>query len=176
MLEIPTLETERLRLRAYTTADFPAYAAMWQEPAVYRFIGGEPIPRERAWTMFLRQIGLWHHLGFGFWALELKANGVFAGECGFQERLRDIEPSIEGTLEAGWALAPPMQGQGLASEAMRAAMDWAAMHATRDLVTAIIDADNRASRRVADKLGFALRGPAIYNGTSVRIFARSRRT
>ena len=46
---IPTLETPRLRLRAYRREDFDAYAALWAEPAVVRFIGGTPLSREAAW-------------------------------------------------------------------------------------------------------------------------------
>ncbi len=85
---------------------------MWAEPAVYRFIGGVAFTREQAWTRFLRQIGLWHHLGFGFWAIEDKATGAFGGECGFHDLHRAMEPSIEGTMEAGWGLVPRLQGRG----------------------------------------------------------------
>ena len=56
---IPTIETLRLRLRPYRLDDFEAYAAMWGDPAVVRYIGGVPFSREAAWTRFLRQIGLW---------------------------------------------------------------------------------------------------------------------
>ncbi len=58
MVEIPVLETSRLRLRAYRIEEFELYAAMWSEPAVVRYIGGSPMPREAAWIRFLRQIGL----------------------------------------------------------------------------------------------------------------------
>jgi RimJ/RimL family protein N-acetyltransferase len=36
MLDIPTLETSRLRLRPYRLEDFEAYAAIWADPAVVR--------------------------------------------------------------------------------------------------------------------------------------------
>src|SRR6185369_16733134 len=77
------LETARLRMRPYELADFDAYAAMWQEPAVVRFIGGVPFTREQSWTRFLRQVGMWQLMGFGFFAIEDKATGAIAGECGF---------------------------------------------------------------------------------------------
>jgi RimJ/RimL family protein N-acetyltransferase len=96
---IPELETPRLRLRAFGHADFDAYAAMWKEAEVVRFIGGAPLTREAAWSRFLRQMGVWHYLGFGFFAIEDKATGAFIGEAGFHDLHRNILPSIEGTLD-----------------------------------------------------------------------------
>lgn len=175
MIDIPTLETERLRLRPYRLADFEDYARMWADPAVVRFIGGVPFTREQSWTRFLRQAGMWQHMGFGFWALEDKASGVLAGECGFHEVRRAISPPIEGTMETGWGLTAAMQGKGLAEEAVRAALRWAEEHGTGEMLTAIIDLDNGASRRVATKLGFRELGLGVYNGKSITIFERPRR-
>ena len=76
-----TLETPRLRLRPYRLDDFETYAAMWTEPQVVRFIGGKPMSREAAWTRFLRQVGMWRLLGFGFFALEDRESGAFVGEA-----------------------------------------------------------------------------------------------
>src|SRR3954465_218419 len=98
MTQLPMLETTPLRRGPYRRDDFEAYARMWTEPAVVRFIGGEPFTREASWTRFLRQIGMWQLMGFGFFALEDKASGELAGECGFHDMHRAIEPSIEGTM------------------------------------------------------------------------------
>jgi len=175
MVDIPTLETSRLRLRPYHLDDFEDYAVMWQDPKVVRFIGGVPFTREQSWTRFLRQIGLWHHLGFGFFALEDRETGAFAGECGFHDLRRAVTPSIEGTMETGWALAAPMQGQGLAEEAVRAAIGWAGEHGKGERLTAIIDPQNGASLRVAGKLGFAEFARSEYGGHSVVMLERNRR-
>lgn len=175
MVDIPTLETARLRLRPYRLEDFDDYAAMWQDPKVFRFIGGVAFSREQSWSRFLRQIGLWHHLGFGFFALEHKATGAFAGECGFHDLHRALTPSIEGTMETGWGLTAPMQGQGLAEEAVRAAIGWAAGHGKGERLTAIIDPDHGASLRVADKLGFVEFARSEYGGHPVVLLERRRR-
>src|SRR4051812_21679512 len=111
MVAIPVIETERLILRDHRLADFNAYAAMWRDPIVTRFIGGKARTREESWVRFLRHAGMWHHLGFGFWAIEDKTSGRFLGEGGFHEIRRAIEPSLEGTLEAGWALLPEVHGR-----------------------------------------------------------------
>lgn len=174
MLDIPTLETSRLRLRPYRLEDFEAYAAIWADPAVVRFIGGVPFTREASWPRFLRQSGLWHFLGFGSFMIEHKATGAVAGECGFHDMRRAIEPSIEGTMEAGWVLATPMQGQGLAEEAMRAALDWADINRRDKRQTAIIDPGHAASLRVAEKLGFREFGRSTYHDGLIVMLERTR--
>jgi len=174
MVDIPTLETERLLLRPHRLDDFDAYAQMWGDPVVLHYMGGGLHTREQSWSRFLRQIGVWHCLGFGFFALEDKATGMFAGECGFHDLRRDVFPSIEGTMEAGWALVPAMQGKGLAEEAMRAALGWAALHGRGDRLTAIINPANAASLRVAEKLGFHRFADGTYNGKVAVLLDRPR--
>jgi RimJ/RimL family protein N-acetyltransferase len=174
MVDIPTLETPRLRLRAYRRDEFEAYAAMWQEPAVYRFIGGQPISREAAWIRFLRQIGLWQHLGFGFFAIEDRTTGQFIGEGGFHDLHRALTPSIEGTMELGYGVVPSAQGKGLVEEAMRAALAWGDMHGTGTRYTATIHPDHAASIHVAQKLGFTEFARTTYHDSPVVLLERAR--
>jgi len=170
---IPQLETPRLRLRAMEQADFDAYAAMWTEAEVVRFIGGEPLTREAAWSRYMRQMGAWHCLGFGFLAVEEKATGALIGEAGFHDLRRNIVPSIEGTLEAGWALRTAAHGKGFAEEAMRAALAWAGrVHATRR-ITCIIRPNHLASLHIAGKLGFTEIARTQYNGSPIVVFERA---
>lgn len=164
MVDVPTLETARLRLRPYRLEDYDAYAAMWADPQVVRYIGGKPFSREAAWTRFLRYVGIWQLLGFGFLVIEEKSTGRFGGECGFHDLHRAITPSNEGTMEAGYGLVAALHGQGLAEEAMRAMFDWAAVHGRGDRYTAIVDPENLASLRVAEKLGFKRLTVTQYNG------------
>ena len=100
MATIPTLETERLILRAHTVADFDRYAEMWVEPDVVRFIGGAPFSREDSWSRFLRHAGVWHHMGFGFFAIEEKETGHFVGEAGFHDLHRTMQPSNGTSISA----------------------------------------------------------------------------
>lgn len=172
MAAVPVLETAWLRLRAHRPDDFDAYAAMWAEPAVVRFIGSVPLSREAAWSRFLRHAGLWQMLGFGFFALEERATGRFVGQAGFQDLRRDLTPSIEGTMEAGWALAPEAQGRGLAEEAMRAALAWADAAQPGVPMSAIVAPEHAASLRIAGKLGFAEAARADYQGGEVVILRR----
>jgi RimJ/RimL family protein N-acetyltransferase len=165
MTSIPTIETERLILRPHTTADFEDYQAMWANEAVVRFIGGVSSTREQSWGRMLRVAGMWHHMGFGFLAIEEKLSGRFIGEAGFLEMKRDMHPvGTEGTLETGWALIPEAQGKGYASEALQALIGWAERHFPSKPMSCIIDPENEPSLRLAAKLGFGQAQRTNYNG------------
>ncbi|MBZ9795094.1 GNAT family N-acetyltransferase [Mesorhizobium sp. ES1-4] len=150
----PAIETPRTILRAHRLGDFDAYAAMWADPAVIRFIGGKPRTREESWMRFLRHAGLWSLLGYGFWAIEEKATGQFIGEAGFHDLKREMQPSIEGVPEAGWALVPAVHGAGLASEVVGRVLAWGEEAFGRGRTVCIIDPENTASLKVATKCGY----------------------
>lgn len=171
-MPIPTLETARLRLRPHRPDDFEAYAAMWRDPRVVRFIGGVPFSREQSWARFVRQAGMWQLMGFGFLALEDRQTGRFVGEAGFHEVRRDMRPSIEGTLETGWGLVGEAQGRGLAEEAVRAMIAWGEASIGGRLMTCIIEPGNAASLRVAEKVGFRPAGSGDYGGTALVVLHR----
>ena len=171
---IPTLETERLILRPHGSRDLDDCAAMWGNPEVVRYIGGKPFTREEVWARLLRYAGHWQWLGFGFWAVEEKATGLFAGELGLAEFMRDLNPPIVGTPEVGWVLAPHAHGRGYATEAVRAALAWgdATLDGTR--MVCLIDPENAASIRVAQKCGFGRPQPLTYKNHSTLLFERLR--
>lgn len=173
MTSIPTIETKRLLLRAHTVDDFEAYQTMWSDEAVVRFIGGVPSTREQAWARLLRVAGMWHHMGFGFLAIEEKRSRRFIGEAGFLDMKRDMQPvSTEGTLETGWGLMPFAQGRGYASEALTALIAWAEERFPSKPMTCIIDPGNDPSLRLARKLGFREVQRCNYNG-EVILLSRS---
>ena len=171
---IPTLESDRLILRGYRDGDFDAYAAMWADPVVTRFIGGQPISREAAWTRFLRQLGMWQAAGFGFWVVEDRATGAFLGEAGFHDLRRTLTPSLEGTLEAGWVFVPAAHGRGIATEAVAAVVAWGDREKPAMRQTCIIHPDNAPSRRVAGKHGFVAFAQGAYQGAPTVFFERRR--
>jgi len=170
----PEIETERLILRGMRRDDFDAHAALWADPQVTRFIGGKPLTREEAWNSFVRYFGMWALLGFGFWAVTDKATGRLVGEAGFQERMRDIDPSIEGTIETGWTILPEAHGQGLASETVVAMLAWADRVLPDKRITCLIAPQNTASMRVAHKNGFRAFARADYQGGEVVLLERTK--
>jgi RimJ/RimL family protein N-acetyltransferase len=167
------LETERLILRRHTVADFPSCAALWSDANVTRYIGGRPFSREETWARLLRYIGHWEALGYGFWLVEEKATGAFAGELGFADFKREIEPAID-VPEAGWAFLPGVQGRGYATEALRSALEWGDRHLDSQRNVCIIHPDNAASFRVAEKCGFRKYSRTLYKDHPIVLLARHR--
>lgn len=163
-MTVPVLETARLILRGHQLSDFPAFAEMWADPAVTRYIGGAPLCEEDAWAKFLRTFGMWPLMNFGFWSVVEKASGRRIGECGFLEARRDVVPSLKGMPEVGWAFVPMAHGRGHATEAVRAALFWGDAHFGKVRMACIIAPENTASRRVAEKTGFREAHRTTYKG------------
>lgn len=173
MFDIPVLETDRLILRGFQLDDFDALIAMWALPETVRYIGGVPQTREQTWMRLLRHIGMWNAMQFGFWAVTDKASGDVIGQAGFHEMRRDLTPSIENTLEAGWGLLPEYQGRGYASEALQAALGWAARTYPEKAITCIIDPENTASIRLAERHGFREIARSAYQNSEVVVLRRT---
>jgi len=168
---IPILETPRLMLRAHSVDDFAACAEMWADENVTRHIGGQTFSAPEVWGKIMRYAGHWSLLGFGYWAVEEKDSGRFVGEVGFADFKREIEPSFNGAPEIGWALAPWAHGQGFATEAVQAALDWGDAHFTGRTVC-MIDPGNVASARVAEKCGYKPFARTTYKGSPTVLWER----
>lgn len=169
----PTIETARLRLRGHRVADFADCAAMWGDAAVARHIGGRPSSAEESWARILRYAGLWPLLGYGYWAVAEKASGRFVGDVGFADFKRDMQPSFDGAPEIGWVLASWAHGQGFATEAVGAAVAWGDRHFGAAPTVCMIDPDNAASIRVAEKCGYREYARATYKGQPAILFRRA---
>ncbi len=167
----PTLLTARLSLKPAALADYDDTAAMWADEDVVRHIGGQTRPPQDAWFAQLRNRGLWALLGYGYWIVRERRTDVFVGEVGFADFMRGIEPDISGRPEAGWVIAKSGWGKGYASEAVQAAHDWLD-EVLPGRSTCIIDPDNAASIRVAEKVGYREIGPSDYRGDPILLFER----
>jgi RimJ/RimL family protein N-acetyltransferase len=172
IVEIPILATERLLLRGRRLDDFPPNAAMWADPVVTRYIRETPFTEEESWTRFLRHVGHWSLMGFGYWVIEQKDSREFLGEVGFADYKRELQPSLKGIPEIGWALAAGAHGKGYATEAVRAVTTWGDANFGPVRTACLIDPKNEASIRVATKCGYRELQPATYKGYPVIMFDR----
>ena len=171
-LQIPILETERLKLRGHRLEDFVDSAAMWADAKVAEHTVGKPQTEEECWTRFLRYAGHWAVMGFGYWVVEEKSTGNFLGEVGFADFKRDIQPSLKEIPEIGWAFATHAHGRGFATEAARAAVAWGEKYFSAPRTVCIIAPENLPSVRVAEKCGFHEFQRATYKGKPVLLFER----
>lgn len=142
------LETERLMLRQIRADDLDAIAEMNGDPGVMKYIGdGSTMNRAESAAFMERLVRLWDLRGFGMYAVEHKASGVFMGLVGLHQ------PESQNEPELGWRMLPKFQGQGFAFEAadkVRSHMfEATGLHAIRHL----IQAGNNASIALAKKLG-----------------------
>jgi RimJ/RimL family protein N-acetyltransferase len=141
-LHIPTLETERLVLRAPRREDFAAYEAFMLSP---RSHVADATPR-KVWHLFATEFFGWCLEGSGHWIIE-RRDGIVIGVTGISH------PSYYPEPEMGWALYDGYEGQGYATEAAKAARDWA--RARLASLVSYTHASNARSVAVAERLGAA---------------------
>lgn len=157
-IEIPTLQTDRLVLRAFRAADWDRYAMMESNPEVRRYRGGNLLSREEAWTSMQLLLGQWALRGYGIFAVAERNSGRFIGFTGVLHHVDWPEPELAYSLDqAFW-------GQGYAVEAASAARDWAFAHHDMERLASFILPDNTGSIRVAQTLGAVREGTVALRG------------
>lgn len=170
--EVPFIETQRLRLRGHRPQDFAACCSLWSDPVVNRYTTIKPMLPEEVWAKMLRYRGLWAMLGYGYWVVEEKVSGEFAGELGFADFKREIQPSLEDMPESGWVFMPRVHGKGYATEALQAALAWGERHFGNRKTCCIIHVDNAVSIRLAEKCGYREWQRSVYKEHEVLLFTR----
>ena len=166
--EIPIVETERLRLRAFREDDLDAYAAMSADAEVMRFIGtGVTLDRAGTWRQMAGINGHWTLRGRGMWALERKSDGALLGRVGL------IDPPDWPNLELGWLLGRSAWGQGYAREAARTALDWTRRTQPPQRLVSFIRPGNERSVRVALALGARREADAELLGMPVEVYVHA---
>ena len=113
---------------------------------------------ERVRHMILEQQVHWGEHGYGLWAVEARATGELLGRSGLQYLPETDEVEID------FILARDHWGRGLGTEAGRAGVSFGFNEVGLVSIVGIVHPENVASRRVLQKLGLTLRGPAVYFG------------
>jgi len=143
------LETPRLLLRRWRPDDLDTLARWHVDPELMRHMGKPSFTREEVEADFRRFEQHWEEHGFGLWAAEEKASGELVGRAGLAyHRVWSNDP------EVGWLIDRPWQGRGLATDAGAACVEYALGELGFERVVSICTAENAASRRVMEKLGF----------------------
>ncbi len=150
MTRIPTLTTARLTLRAPTNDDFPEIAAFYASERS-KHVGG-PATAEQSWRMLAAELGHWSLRGYGRWAVEETATGRFTGIIGPWNPLGWPEPEI------GWDLMNGFEGKGYATEAAKAALEFAYDTLGWPTAISLVSPPNDGSRKVAQRMGASKEG------------------
>jgi RimJ/RimL family protein N-acetyltransferase len=150
------LQTERLLLRPWRTRDLAPFAALNADPEVSATLGGV-LTATASEQLATRLQAAIERNGWGYWALEFRASGEFAGFTGLAEFLSADEEGVmacaEPRVEIGWRLARRYWGQGLVTEAARAALRFAFETLALPEIISITAAINHRSMAVMTRLG-----------------------
>jgi [ribosomal protein S5]-alanine N-acetyltransferase len=152
-LPTPTLHTTRLRLRPFTQADADAIFALQSNPRVLRYWDSPPWKERARAERFITMCKQMEQEGTGARLAIERADGAFIGWCCLIQWNPDYRSAKMGYCfdEAAW-------GQGFATEAAGALLQWAFDTLELNRVQAETDTRNTASSRVLEKLGFAREG------------------
>lgn len=144
-------ETERLIIRPWRPGDRDDYLANCNNDVVTAHLGG-PASVEDADASLARIAKSQDENGFCLWAVERKQDGAFLGYCGLKPTNLADSP-VEGEIEIGWRLRSDAWGQGYASEAATAVLDWAWANLGVGRIVSFTVPANRGSWGVMERIG-----------------------
>jgi RimJ/RimL family protein N-acetyltransferase len=167
---IPCIETARLFLRPFTSADLENYTQhIFADAGVMRYLPKRDLTSraraERTLTVFAEH---WSQYGFGVWAVTDKVTGNFIGHCG----LGHVPEA--GEVEVLYSLGRIYWGHGLATEAARASVRFGFATVKLARLIALAVPENIGSRRVMEHLGFEYEKDAHYFGLDLVTYALQR--
>ena len=139
-------------MRRWNGSDREPFAALNADPAVMEFF---PVPLDRAQSdALVEQIESgFERDGFGLWALEVRETREFVGFAGLA--VPSFEAHFTPAVEVGWRLARRAWGNGYATEAGRAALEFGFERAGLGEVVSFTTVANARSRAVMERLGMA---------------------
>ena len=157
--KIPTIETDRLILRAMRVSDKDDMYEYASKEQVTRYLTWEPHKNSDYTKQYLEFIGSRYRLGdFYDWAVVFKQTGKMIGTCGFTRI--DTRNDL---AEVGYVLNPDFWGMGIAVEAVTTIMKFGFENMGLHRIEARYMPDNKNSRRVMEKCGMTFEGVAREN-------------
>ena len=164
-------ETERMRGEPITGAHHEDLSRLLGDPRVAATLGGVPSPA-RLSAFIEQQERHWERHGFGYWLWRDRETGELAGRGG----LSRANVGGRDEVEVGWAVLPARWGEGLGTEIGAASVRLAFEDLGLDDVVAYTLPDNRASRRVMEKLGFGFERDIVHAELPHVLYRLSRHT
>ena len=152
--KIPTLTTDRLVLRRIAVSDYKDMYEYSRLPQVTKYLLWSEHPSEQYTYEYLQRINSAYKKGdFCDWAVTLSDSGKMIGTCGFTSF--DYE---NDRAEVGYVLNPAYWGQGIATEAVMAVMEFGFKELGANRIEAHFIEGNNASLRVMEKCGMRFEG------------------
>ncbi|MFN3652255.1 MAG: GNAT family N-acetyltransferase [Armatimonadota bacterium] len=164
-------QTPRLTIREYTPDDAEEAFALYGDPEVMHFLGGNPHPDVASLRAHLEKRWEREHGGVeppGFWAVVTRDEGRLAGTV----LLKPLPGHPE--VEVGWHLAKWAWGRGYATEAARGTLDYGFHVRGLERIVAVVHPLNHRSLAVARRLGMRLEGRIEAYQQELELFVLSR--
>lgn len=152
--KMPTIRTDRLTLRKLSVSDSADMYDYSRRSTVTKYLLWHEHESENQTYNFLCDVSDWYKRGAYFdWAVTLSDGGKMIGTCGFTSF--DFEHC---RVEVGYVINPDFWGQGIATEAVSAATEFAFKELNANRVEIHFIEGNNASLRVAEKCGMTFEG------------------
>lgn len=148
---IPTLQTDRLTLRAPEMRDFDTYAAFRASDRA-KTVGG-PFNRAASFQALSAIAGQWQLRGYGRWLIADRATDAALGVAGI------FHPEDWPEPEIAWSVFEAAEGRGIAFEAAQAARSYAYGTLGMPAIISMVAPDNTRSVALARRLGATPEGP-----------------
>ena len=145
------LETERLLIRELDAArDAEFVFELLNTPKFIKYIGDRGVRSVEQARDFIenRYRQSYKDHGFGLYAVDVKADSIQVGICGFVKRDTLPEPDL------GFAFLPQFEGRGFGFESADAVLRYGRIDLGITTVLAITSPDNEISGKLLEKLGF----------------------
>ena len=142
--------TERLIMRPFEAADINYLIHLKGSATNMARTTVGPIDATQATKQLDQYRQQWKDLGLGMWSLTHKPSGAFVGECGYVKRPDMDDLSLRYTLSDSW------WGQGLAPEAIQAALHYGLDTANLKQVSALALTSNERSCRILETSGMSV--------------------
>ena len=152
----PLLTTSRLELWQPRLGDEADLFELTFDEETRRFLGSFVPTRMDAFNRLHRNAGSWALHGYGTFMVRLTGEARIVANCGVFRSHRGFgaEHGLDDVAEAGWIVHKDHWGQGIAREAMEAALAWFDATHGRQRVACMIEQGHAASDALAKRLGF----------------------
>jgi len=169
---VPEIETRRFLLRQITAEDVDEWTRLkYADPEMMWYMPKSDLaPKERAKRAFGFFAGAWSQYGYGAWVITDKHNSQLVGDCYLESE--DISGS--GEVEIGYDVGKEYWGQGVATEASRAALRFTFENSSVERIVGVATRDNIGSWRVLEHLGFIFESEARLYDLDVVVYAITR--
>ena len=147
------LETERCIVRELSVSDVPELFRMYKEQGMTDYMESLLSYEEEAEYQRAYIRNQYHFYGYGMWLVFEKKSGRLIGRAGVEQREEEAESSV---LELGYAIRPDCWRQGYGYEVCQAVIRYMEEYFGAEELYCQIAAENTASIRLAEKLGFVL--------------------